>query len=356
MVDIKKEQASVLRRPRLIKYSVYSAIVEQGENWDKEKPIPVHRTRTATEFIRVIDTINSIISSTGEIFEVRTRGSLAWLQMPPLGEKFIRCLKINEFEVEAHFKGHKLNPVWHLFTKHLQLLSDQRGRVFPEDVICLNAVIQSIREGAKEAGFVRAMDNERRTMQRNAANIRRDISELRQRYRRILAVRIDLSYRNSLGFYRSFYDESACSYEKIAKDREKFLRYLKTGPFKHAFLWCAWKQELGVEKGPHTHFLIFFDGRKVRNDAAIAYLLVKHWVSKITDGQGVGFNCNARKSRRYRRVAIGMLYREDEATYAALFETVVTYMTKVDYYFRIQAYDSRRAFQRSQLPWKKRSA
>ncbi|QJD69051.1 inovirus Gp2 family protein [Xanthomonas campestris pv. badrii] len=325
-------------------------MIDQGEIWDGKNPIPIARGRVASAVARAIDTIADVIKSSGELFTIKSAGNHKWVYATELGKSLIQCFNIDVTEVAHHLQEHKFNPLWELFLECSATISHIPSP-FPVDRVAeLEYLAKEIRRRAKQKDFIRMLDNERRTMAKNQAKLVRDIARLRKRYRRILAIRLDLLYRSDFDGYRGAFNGEKKDYGMIARNREAFLRYLRRGGFGNAFLWYAWKQETGVEKGPHTHVLIFLDGKKLRNDSSVAYVMGRYWVDVITKGEGVAFNCNARKRERYRRVAIGQLKRDDDKTYQALHDLVVTYITKTDYYFRYEVPDSRRAFGRSALP------
>lgn len=335
---------------KLLKYSIYKALIDQGEVWDGSNPIPVARGRVASAVANAVDTITEVIRSTGRLFTVKTASSREWAHATELGKALIRCLNIDVAEAAHHLQEHRFSPIWELFLRCSATISYIGSPLPVERVAELEHLTTEIRRQAKQKDFIRVLDNERRTMEKNRAKLIRDIARLRKRYRRVLAIRLDLLYRSDFDGYRGTFNGKKKDYDLIAKNREAFLRYLRRGGFGDSFLWYAWKQEWGVEKGPHTHVLIFLDGKKLRNDSSVAYLLGRHWVDVITNGEGVAFNCNARKRERYRQVAVGQLRRDDDKTYQALHDLVVTYITKTDHYFRYEVPGGRRAFGRSSLP------
>jgi hypothetical protein len=340
------------RRPgrKFRSYLIHHALAEQGELWDGNRPIPVFRGRVASSVAKAIDTITTVIKSSEELFTVKTTGSRSSIYVSQLGRAFISCLNIDVNEATHHLQEHKFNPLWELFLHCSAKVGYVNTPLAAYRVAELNLVVDEIRRESKKKEFIRVLDNERRTMAKNRVKLVRDIARLRKRYRRIIAVRLDLLYRNDFDGYRGEFNGRKKDYDVIAKNRDAFLRYLRRGGFSHALLWYAWKQEWGIEKGPHTHVLIFLNGKKLRNDASVAYLMGRHWVDVITNSEGVAFNCNARKSERYRQVAIGQLQRDDDTIYQALHDRVITYITKTDYYFRYEVPDGRRAFGRSSLP------
>ncbi|MDQ7954776.1 MAG: hypothetical protein RET84_02655 [Pseudomonadota bacterium] len=73
------------------------------------------------------------------------------------------------------------------------------------------------------------------------------------------------------------------------------------------------------------------------DDAGIADLIGKHWVRDITSGEGQYENCNRRKKRYGRRLAIGLVEHFDVVKRERLAEVVVTYGCKGNYFARALA-------------------
>ena len=330
-------------------YTLNEAMIEQGLVPYEGRRNRTYRDRAADDIVFVVKTASALISSNEACFAIKPGRFGSRIVTTDLGRAFYRCAKNGFTAARMQFPGYKFNPLFLLMEKHASDLLNLPSRMLLQDVGPLNERIARIRVEAGEAGFKHAMKNERRTMRENRAGLLADIAAIRRHYSRVIWVRIDLGYQAKCG--PAGFEGMEISYDQVRADRTKFFRYLKRGQFKKSVLWHAWKQEGAVEKGPHTHVLVALDGRRLRKDAAIAYLMCKHWMDVVAPGAGVAFNCNARKSRRYRRVAIGRLHRNDDAGYEALQELVVNYMTKQDEFFRFDPPgDKGRAFGRSQLP------
>ncbi|MCY1462462.1 hypothetical protein D9M71_802370 [compost metagenome] len=95
--------------------------------------------------------------------------------------------------------------------------------------------------------------------------------------------------------------------------------------------------------------LIFLDGSKVREDVVIAKMIGEHWNSVVTEGKGIYFNCNAKKSN-YKFCGVGMINHFDLELRENLLRKAVIYITKPDYYKKIVVPGNGRAFGKGVIP------
>ena len=99
--------------------------------------------------------------------------------------------------------------------------------------------------------------------------------------------------------------------------------------------------EQGTEKGYHAHFLLFYDGSRVKFDRHIADCIIDTW-KEITEETGQGYNCNTKQNRRSYiergNDALGPLTRGDDAKRANVLK-IVRYFTapdKTEQYLRVR--------------------
>jgi hypothetical protein len=333
---------------KFVSYSFSEGLIEQGIVIKDGRRYRTSRDRVADNIVQTVKVAAKVISSKGSCFHVVKGACRARVDQTPLGSAIVSCIRQGFFGAHQHFPRYKFSPLFLLMEKHLaDLVLPSRG-VSLDEVDPLNERVERIRLEGKEKGFKRSLSNHCRSMAENRRNLLEDIAELRRRHSRVTFVRIDTGYGVSLT--PTGFQGDTVTYEKARLDRLAFIRFLDRGPFASKILWIAWKQEGALEKGHHTHYLIAFCGRRVRKDAAVAYLLCKEWTEVIAPGNGVAHNCNANKSRRYRRVAVGRLHRDDEVGYRALIELVVPYMTKMDEFLRFDPEGAKvRTFGRSEL-------
>jgi hypothetical protein len=160
-----------------------------------------------------------------------------------------------------------------------------------------------------------------RRFRENYKSCKKLIRSLRNQFRRLLVLRIDVSY------LKEFCKHIPC--EQFMNDLNRLFMNKRDNKIFKGWVGFIRKLEYGVSKGPHAHFLIFFDG-SVRMPDAHAYIarqICDYWV-KLTGGKGCAYNCND-ALHRYQHVAVGCLHRDDDGMYHAL-NYVITYLCKDD--------------------------
>uniref|UniRef100_D5WYT7 YagK/YfjJ C-terminal domain-containing protein n=1 Tax=Thiomonas intermedia (strain K12) TaxID=75379 RepID=D5WYT7_THIK1 len=209
----------------------------------------------------------------------------------------------------------------------------------------LNQGVQRVREQVRSEAFGRKLESRIRGVDKNAKSLRDYIDALHAAYGKLLAVRIDLSYKNAGQINRPGGPREETA--QAIKDRDQFFRELKKQPFAEHYLGYVWKMEYGLFRGPHFHVLLFFDGAKVRQDGLFAKLAGNLWV-KITQGRGDYYNCNAHKERYGNALGIGMVNRSDLEK-RALLQVAASYLVKVDYVRRLTLEGAYRTFGRGEV-------
>lgn len=322
-------------------------IEEQGIVYVGEKRVITHAPLRAKSVVAIVDMMKLLVRGSSPLFSVSTVYGREELTETSLGAEFRRCLGVDTDAIRRHFHSHRFSPLYELFERYQ---NDCYALAFRPSAACvepLNMLVTTIREEAKRCKLKAELDKDYKARHRNRLKLEAEFSRIRKQFRRILVVRVDLGYRSKLG--GSGVVGGQVPYAEVRKNRRNFLSYLKGKDFEGKLLWYAWKQESGFEKGPHTHLLAVFDGREVRNDVALGFLLCRYWTEVVTGGEGAAFNCNHHKERRYREVGIGRLKRDDERGYKALYDHVIMYLTKMDAYFRFEVPGNARAFATSKL-------
>jgi hypothetical protein len=209
----------------------------------------------------------------------------------------------------------------------------------------LNQGVQRVREQVRSEAFCRKLGSSRRSVDKNAKSLRDYIDALFAAHGKLLAVRVDLSYKNAGQINRPGAPREEA--EQAIKDRDRFFRELKKQPFAEHYLGCVWKLEYGLFRGPHFHVLLFFDGTKVRQDGLFAKLAGTLW-GQITQGRGDYYNCNAHRERYGNALGIGMVNRSDLEK-RALLQVAASYLVKVDYIRRLTLDGAYRVFGRGEV-------
>ena len=151
------------------------------------------------------------------------------------------------------------------------------------------------------------------------------ISELFERYARLVVIRVDLGY----GAAYSPLTGQGVDYQTVNENRVKLLDWLRYPGQFPSYVGYVWKLEYGFEKGLHYHVLFFFNGALSAQDVMIAKMIGDYWVREVTKGKGVYYNCNARKSG-YQYCGIGSInYFETQAI--QYLQQAAAYLTKKDY-------------------------
>lgn len=123
---------------------------------------------------------------------------------------------------------------------------------------------------------------------RNLQSATQYVDALRQRYARLLVVRVDLGYRSAALASINLYD--------LSQARKRYFKHLKEQAGLGHLVGYVWVIEEGDDKGLHLHGLFFFDGSQSRQDISLGQLLGEHWMH-FTQGAGCYFNVNAEDSK-----------------------------------------------------------
>lgn len=115
------------------------------------------------------------------------------------------------------------------------------------------------------------------------------VKALKERYARLLVVRVDFGYRAEAL-------ESVSLYE-LSQARISYFKNLKLNPKLKSLVGYLWVIEEGEKKGPHLHGMFFFDGSRSCHDARLGQELGERWLA-ITQGKGYYFNINTDQSKQ----------------------------------------------------------
>ena len=185
-----------------------------------------------------------------------------------------------------------------------------------------------LREDIRSHRYRSRLYRRNRRIKENIKSCKKYIAQLRKRYPRLLVIRLDLSYLKEVC--------GCVSYEEFFAMLDLLLLNRRDNGIFKGFVGYIRKLEWGQSKGPHAHFLMFFDG-SVRRPSAHAYIaqqICDYWL-KLTDGKGCAYNCNS-ELHKYQFPAIGYLHRSNDQMYDAL-DKIITYLCKdeqcnTDYY------------------------
>lgn len=234
----------------------------------------------------------------------------------------------------------------------------------------LNARVDSLRADLRSPYTTRDVDNHRRGCRSNLASLNGYVSDLFERYSRLLVVRLDLGYRQGLSLnplmaqYQvavstrpeygaaSPHDQSVLRYPHVTVDQIQHHREALLGFIRHTFAddFCgyAWKLEYGARKGYHIHMVLFFNGANLCKDVAIGAHIGNYWNKFITTGRGNYYNCNA-KQNNYRHPCVGSQSWNCPDMRRGM-EYLCAYLMKPDLYARLELGEGQRTFGRGVSP------
>lgn len=303
--------------------------------------IITHQLTAVLDVKRIVEMMGRLMASRNPPFGILTKCGRQWVERTELGNSILLCLKADLQEIEDHFPAHRHSPLFTLFKRFLGPFKFLGGKAWPQDVPLLNAAVAKIRAFAKGEALGRRLDNLKRAERENAKSCKGLLKTLRTRYSKLLVVRLDLEYFSNFCPGNGFRGQTM-SLKEVQAHRDRFLDYLRKGPYSKHLAGYIWKMEYGLEKGHHFHMAIFFDGQQVSRDITLGDLLGRYWQEKVTASKGMFFNCN-KKKEAYDRCGIGMVNRTDDEKWACL-EDALRYLTKVDLYLRFRPERRARTF------------
>jgi hypothetical protein len=277
-----------------------------------------------------------------KLFFKQVDGKRTFAKATVLGERILNCLKVDLQLIAQQLPQHRVSPLFTIFKRYASSVWLGNRSLNLGTVDVLNEMVDKMRAFAKGEAVPRRLGNLKRAERENARRVKDLLAELRKTGgSKLLVLRLDLEYYSEWG-PRSGFTGQEISFEEATKHRDRFLEYLRKGPFSEHLKAYIWKLEYGLEKGYHFHWAIFLDGQKVREDITIGDLMGEHWKSAVTDGKGMFFNVN-RKKGDFTEPGIGMLARGDDTMWKAAGKAL-RYLTKVDLYVRFLAPDRSRTF------------
>lgn len=289
---------------------------------------------TYNEIIQIEKSTSTIAASNEGIFKRKNTKKGPHLELTNIGAQLFLASRIDTEKILNELESHALSPVFNAFkeacdeaqTKNKLSHKKPHEKWTHEESLELTELVTKIKEKTKKGDFRTALNNHRRSSNKNTRESVKYIRSLFSNHSRILALRIDLGYQRSI---KSKHQNSKLL--EIAKtQRSEMFKHLKSH-FKSALLGYIWKLEYGLEKGYHYHVMLFLDGSQKRQDVTIAKIIGEHWNNEITKGEGNYFNCNAQKETYGKYLGIGMISHADHEKIRNL-EKAATYLSKADYY------------------------
>jgi len=261
-----------------------------------------------------------------------------------LGKSFKHCLNGSIIEICRRYPHHKFSASFELLRKHAESMGITLISPYSCSSEILNDCVSRIREEAYSEGFLKTLDDSYRSTRKNYASLIRYLRGLHSRYSKLLVIRIDLAY---LREFCQAKEHECLTYSEVKQDREAFLKYLRKLMPKVGLVGYAWKTEHGIEKSYHHHFMLLFDGQRVREDITIGEYVGQYWRDVITKNRGYFYSCNRKKSN-YKTLGVGMICHSDEVMKEGM-EIAALYLTKADGYAKLVTPDKSRTFGKGTL-------
>lgn len=314
-------------------------------SWDGDTLVIDHEFDHPAEIIAIDEFMHDLARSKEPLFYI-SDGPTTEAIATQLGERFLRCLKIDVWAINRIFNRHKLSPYFALFARHVEESSLPGIGLWPDTVVHFNSWAEDIRAEAKVDAFVKTIDDHERAMRKNAASLLKYIRGLHEAHAKLVVVRLDLGYSAA---YRLSLGEEGVDPIMVKRDLNSSLKYLRS-KFPN-MVGYAWKLEYGSRKSYHYHLMLFFNGHEVREDVTLGQLIGDHWDKMITAGNGTHWNCNAKKDAYAKLGLLGIgTIRYCDGWLRANLERAALYLTKVDYYVRLNAPGIGRTFGKGVLP------
>jgi hypothetical protein len=304
--------------------------------------------------------LRKIITDNRSYFSVSktTRSDLGFIEAKFHGRTLLNFIKTTIKELKLNYSKHRLSPyvellIWQCNDELMEYFMFFPNCLTIEQAINLsvrlNNLVNNVRREAATADFHRKCNRAVRSANKNHHELLKLINSCFANVAsRLVFVRVDLAYRKDLG--PSALSGQAVSYADVRKDRERLFSKLRSNPIFHGLVAKAWALEYKPRKGFHYHMLFVFDGSKIREDITVGMRILELWRTRITEGRGVGENCNAVKFKYKNRLGIGVINHFDINARKNLEEYVLPYLTKVDYYVKYATPEGDRVFGKSNMP------
>lgn len=280
--------------------------------------------------VSVTETIARIVRSRVELFKVLQVSDWRRHQIivHPLGNQLLAAIKTRSVVIKKNFPSHRFHPLLELFWKHFGGYEECAKLKSPETLTELNYAVDCLRKDAKSSAMQATRDAYVRWVRESTRHLYSYIDGLFANHSRLLVVRVDLGYLHSV---LKVGELDPISYKQARMHRKVFFYRLRHH-YRVKMHGYAWSLNHAASKGFHYHVLLFFDSNQARSDYIIAEELGAIW-KEVTKEAGIYHNCNAAK---YAERGIGMVHIADKNAMRALKINVAAYLTKPDYYVRLE--------------------
>jgi hypothetical protein len=325
---------------------------------------------TAHHMIALMHLMKDLHNFRGTLFKIADESDDAWAgriicpyhaqhKNYILFNEIINKIKLWNFQMSYQLPLHELNPMYNFFFEEayrfglymphweFEMIFLGRGDLTAKMCTNLNLFVESLRSFDQNRPLCEAIKRFKRASHDNYLSATKYINALFAIHSRMMAIRVDLSYRKrEQQSDTSYLANMHGSIDSFLSHRTKLLEQLQRHPlFKH-LLGYLMKIEHGRVKGLHLHCLFLFNSSEVREHITIGTMIGRFWVNDITNGMGLFYNCNMHPKYFYN--GVGMVNNYDAHKRVGL-DYAVTYMTKPDGIARL-ALGNTRIFIRGKMP------
>lgn len=144
------------------------------------------------------------------------------------------------------------------------------------------------------------------------------------KYKRLLVIRLDLSYKAQ-------YASSISEHEARSDLSRLFLNRRRNKDLIPDLVGYICRIEWSERTRYHFHVMLFIDGDKRMKDAHISYKTGLYWENVITRGRGRFYSCNY-SGHDYDRPGVGMIHYGNEVEVSNLMDCALSYLVKKSQY------------------------
>lgn len=207
-----------------------------------------------------------------------------------------------------------------------------------------NNFVETLRRLGREKNTARRRIERLRDAKERYRDYCRYFDTLISRYRRLVMVRVELGYQKA-EFQRSM--------SMLTQDFDDFFRSKRSQQeIYEGLVGYVVKFEYGVDRGPHIHLLLIFDGSKRQSVAKFfSQNIGEHW-EKRTEGRGNYRNGHLLDEEYERRgtLGIGLIHADDQKKRENFCNYVLAYLCKADSFARPRGMAGLKVIRRGELP------
>ncbi|NNP67198.1 inovirus-type Gp2 protein [Acinetobacter sp. Ac_5812] len=158
---------------------------------------------------------------------------------------------------------------------------------------------------------------------RNRQSLFKYFESLLEQHRKLLLVRVDLSYQYERSPTIRQFDEDIKKLINRIQNKDKI--------FKDQVGYAYRLEQGGKSKGYHCHLLVIYNGSARCRDSYLGQSIGELWQEQITKGDGLFFNCNQQEHKqRYwqlNKLGLGLIERKDTFAVCNAFD-VISYLAQ----------------------------